>query len=112
MSFTIKFLALTLLLNLGMVRGEKEEEKEIDWNEMLQMGLALGKSILGEEAVDKLKKGDLSELVKVGEKVLGEEAVKDFINSMTMPEASSNLSPKPKSQDGGLPEDQIMNDEL
>merc|ERR1711970_343694 len=62
---------------------EKEGTKEIDWSEMLQMGLALGKSILGEEAVEKLKRGDLSELIKVGEKVLGEDTVKDFLNSAT-----------------------------
>merc|ERR1711892_633717 len=47
------------------------------------MGMALGKSILGEEAVEKIKKGDLSELIKVGEKVLGEDMVKDFISSAT-----------------------------
>merc|ERR1740137_153527 len=47
------------------------------------MGMALGKSILGEEAVEKIKKGDLSELIKVGEKVLGEDTVKDFLNSAT-----------------------------
>merc|ERR1712200_296928 len=40
-------------------------------------------SILGEEAVEKLKRGDLSELIKVGEKVLGEDTVKDFLNSAT-----------------------------
>merc|ERR1712212_56917 len=45
--------------------------------------MALGKSILGEEAVEKIKKGDLSELIKVGEKVLGENVVKDFLNSAT-----------------------------
>merc|ERR1711909_211476 len=66
------------------VMGEKESTKEeIDWSQMLQMGLALGKSILGEEAVEKLKRGDLSELIKVGEKVLGEDTVKDFLNSAT-----------------------------
>merc|ERR1712055_268669 len=66
------------------VMGEKESTKEeIDWSQMLQMGLALGKSILGEEAVEKLKRGDLSELIKVGEKVLGEDTVKDFLNSTT-----------------------------
>merc|ERR1740124_1226232 len=50
---------------------------------MFQMGMALGKSILGEEAIEKLKQGDLSELIKVGEKVLGENTVKDFLNSAT-----------------------------
>merc|ERR1712117_132875 len=43
--------------------------------------MALGKGLLGEEAVEKLKRGDLSELIKIGEKVLGEETVKDFLNS-------------------------------
>merc|ERR1712025_943934 len=80
---------------MGSLRGEDEvmedEEvieqneggKEIDWSQMLQMGMALGKGLLGEEAVEKLKRGDLSELIKIGEKVLGEETVKDFLNSAT-----------------------------
>merc|ERR1712106_928300 len=64
---------------------EKSDGKdvEMDWAQMFQMGMALGKSILGEEAVEKLKQGDLSELIKVGEKVLGENTVKDFLNSAT-----------------------------
>merc|ERR1719228_2725539 len=45
--------------------------------------MALGKGLLGEEAVEKLKRGDLSELIKIGEKVLGEDTVKDFLNSAT-----------------------------
>merc|ERR1712027_1124 len=45
--------------------------------------MALGKGLLGEKAVEKLKRGDLSELIKIGEKVLGEETVKDFLNSAT-----------------------------
>merc|ERR1712025_674189 len=80
---------------MGSLRGEdevmddeevieqNEGEKEIDWSQMLQMGMALGKGLLGEEAVEKLKRGDLSELIKIGEKVLGEETVKDFLNSAT-----------------------------
>ena len=36
----------------------------MDWKEIIQMGLAVGKSILGEEVVEKLKKGDLSVLSK------------------------------------------------
>merc|ERR1712106_1221013 len=63
--------------------NEKNDEHEMDWGQMFQMGMALGKSILGEEAVEKIKKGDLSELIKVGEKVLGEDMVKDFLNSAT-----------------------------
>merc|ERR1712106_1153339 len=62
---------------------EKNEEQEVDWAQMFQMGMALGKSILGEEAVEKIKNRDLSELIKVGEKVLGENTVKDFLNSAT-----------------------------
>merc|ERR1712119_118538 len=45
--------------------------------------MALGKSILGEEAIERLKKGDLSKLIEVGEKVLGEDTVKDFLNAAT-----------------------------
>eukprot|EP00091_Calanus_sinicus_P024189 TRINITY_DN8536_c0_g1_i2.p1 TRINITY_DN8536_c0_g1~~TRINITY_DN8536_c0_g1_i2.p1 ORF type:complete len:167 (-),score=66.18 TRINITY_DN8536_c0_g1_i2:58-558(-) len=94
----LNILCLVLLLQVVWVRGEDEvideeelakeekegkEGKDIDWAEMLQMGMAIGKSILGEETVEKLKKGDLSELIKVGTKVLGEDTVKDFMNSVT-----------------------------
>merc|ERR1711892_966163 len=60
------------------------------------MGMALGKSILGEEAVEKIKIGDLSELIKVGEKVLGENTVKDFLNSATQgdSEKEGNITSK------------------
>eukprot|EP00091_Calanus_sinicus_P018123 TRINITY_DN4033_c0_g1_i1.p1 TRINITY_DN4033_c0_g1~~TRINITY_DN4033_c0_g1_i1.p1 ORF type:complete len:178 (-),score=61.74 TRINITY_DN4033_c0_g1_i1:70-579(-) len=43
---------------------QTEGKKEMDWTEMIQMGLAVGKSILGEEVVEQLKKGDLSVLSK------------------------------------------------
>ena len=73
---------------------EKSEGKdvEMDWAQMFQMGMALGKSILGEEAIEKLKQGDLSELIKVGEKVLGENTVKDFLNSATEGEEGNKTS--------------------
>merc|ERR1712142_380962 len=91
----VKYVFLLLVVHCVSLRGEDEvmddEEvieqneggKEIDWSQMLQMGMALGKGLLGEEAVEKLKRGDLSELIKIGEKVLGEETVKDFLNSAT-----------------------------
>merc|ERR1711970_1022482 len=93
MSFT-NIICLVVLQSGLYVRGEDpileegegaEEAKnvEMDWSEMLQMGMALGKSILGEEAIERLKKGDLSKLIEVGEKVLGEDTIKDFLNAAT-----------------------------
>jgi len=91
-----KGIFLVLVLQAVSLRGEDEvmedeevieksegKDVEMDWAQMFQMGMALGKSILGEEAIEKLKQGDLSELIKVGEKVLGENTVKDFLNSAT-----------------------------
>ena len=92
------------------VIGEKEGTKEIDWSEMLQMGLALGKSILGEEAVEKLKKGDLSELIKVGEKVLGEDTVKDFLNSAT--EGAFDTTEDAKEEKNNSDDNDILEDDL
>merc|ERR1712215_153800 len=63
--------------------AEEAKNMEMDWSEMLQMGMALGKSVLGEEAIERLKKGDLSKLIEVGEKVLGEDTIKDFLNAAT-----------------------------
>ena len=93
-----------------VVIGEKEGTKEIDWSEMLQMGLALGKSILGEEAVEKLKKGDLSELIKVGEKVLGEDTVKDFLNSAT--EGAFDTTEDAKEEKNNSDDNDILEDDL
>ena len=82
-------LCLVLLLSAFCVRGEEETKegkdggKEMDWAEMLQMGMAIGKSVLGEEAIEQLKKGDLSKLIEVGSKVFGEDTIKDFLNSAT-----------------------------
>merc|ERR1711982_16603 len=92
------------------VIGEKGGTKEIDWSEMLQMGLALGKSILGEEAVEKLKKGDLSELIKVGEKVLGEDTVKDFLNSAT--EGAFDTTEDAKEEKNNSDDNDILEDDL
>ena len=78
---------LFLLVNLQVVWVSGEDglkvEKELDLAEMIKMGISLGKSVLGEEVVENLKKGDLSDLMKVGEKVLGEDTVKDLIDSAT-----------------------------
>ena len=85
-----------------------KDEQEVDWAQMFQMGMALGKSILGEEAVEKIKKGDLSELIKVGEKVLGENTVKDFLNSATEGAFASKEGGhegKDTSEDGDILED-------
>merc|ERR1740124_866149 len=74
---------------------------------MFQMGMALGKSILGEEAIEKLKQGDLSELIKVGEKVLGENTVKDFLNSAT----EGAFAPKEGEKDTSEGEDILEDDD-
>ena len=100
-----KGLFLVLVLQAVSLRGEDEvmedeevieksdgKDVEMDWAQMFQMGMALGKSILGEEAIEKLKQGDLSELIKVGEKVLGENTVKDFLNSATEGEEGNKTS--------------------
>merc|ERR1712106_670838 len=75
-----------------VIEKSEGEDVEMDWAQMFQMGMALGNSILGEEAIEKLKQGDLSELIKVGEKVLGENTVKDFLNSATEGEEGNNTS--------------------
>eukprot|EP00092_Neocalanus_flemingeri_P097021 GFUD01123578.1.p1 GENE.GFUD01123578.1~~GFUD01123578.1.p1 ORF type:complete len:177 (+),score=72.18 GFUD01123578.1:65-595(+) len=120
-----KFLCLVVVLSAFVVRGEEdsildeeEEAKEsvkegtkeeggMDWAEMFQMGMALGKSILGEEAVEKIKNGDLSELIKVGEKVLGEATIKEFLNSAT----EGAFAPKEGNEDEELHEDKEILEE-
>merc|ERR1740124_1815325 len=77
----------------------------MDWAQMFQMGMALGKSILGEEAVEKIKKGDLSELIKVGEKVLGEDTVKDFLNSATQGDGEKEGNNTPTGGDTKVEDD-------
>merc|ERR1712128_92578 len=116
-----KGLFLVLVLQAVSLRGEDEvmedeevigknggKDVEMDWAQMFQMGMALGKSILGEEAVEKIKKGDFVELIKVGEKVLGEDTVKDFLNSATEGAFASKeggQEGKDTSEDGDMLED-------
>merc|ERR1712106_910833 len=107
-----------LVLQAVSLRGEDEvmedeevieksegEDVEMDWAQMFQMGMALGNSILGEEAIEKLKQGDLSELIKVGEKVLGENTVKDFLNSATEGAFASKEGEKDTSEGEDILED-------
>ena len=73
----VKGLFLVLVLQAVSLRGEDEvmedeevieksegKDVEMDWAQMFQMGMDLGKSVLGEEAIEKIKKGDLSEVIK------------------------------------------------
>merc|ERR1712183_1174184 len=75
-------LSLLLLLSPPAIsEGSGDSGGEMDLSDLLQMGLALGKSVLGEEGMEKLKQGDLSDLLKVGEKVLGEGVMNDFLQA-------------------------------
>merc|ERR1712096_419245 len=75
-------LSLLLLLSPPAIsEGSGDSGGEMDLSDLLQMGLALGKSVLGEEGMEKLKQGDLSDLLKVGERVLGEGVMNDFLQA-------------------------------
>ena len=60
---------------------EDNSEQDIDLGQMLQMGLAMGKQYLGEAGVEKLEKGDFSELIELGEKFLGEGGVNSLVSA-------------------------------
>ena len=55
--------------------------QDIDLGQMLQLGLSLGKQYLGEAGMEKLKKGDFSELMDLGEKFLGEGGVNSLVSA-------------------------------
>ena len=78
---TSRLLLPLLLLSLVSVRCEEEDTQELDLSQMLQMGLSLGKQYLGQDGVDRLKKGDFSQLLQLGEKFLGEGTVNDLISA-------------------------------
>ena len=80
-SMTSRLLLPLLLLSLVSVRCEEEDTQELDLSQMLQMGLSLGKQYLGQDGVDRLKKGDFSQLLQLGEKFLGEGTVNDLISA-------------------------------
>ena len=71
-----------MVLNVLNVLGD-DEKKEMDLSQMIQMGITLGKTFLGEKAVEELQRGEFSELIKIGEKVFGKDRVKDIINTIT-----------------------------
>merc|ERR1712215_323626 len=109
---TVMKYSIILLVALQVLKVTSEEEKQemdIDLSQMIQMGMAIGKSILGEEAVEKLKKGDISEIIKMGEKVLGEDNVKNFLNSVTEGAFSQPQDAEDTEDPEG--EDRIINEE-
>merc|ERR1711874_215144 len=69
----------------GWAATDEEENTagaaDIDLGQMLQMGLAMGKQYLGEAGMEKLKKGDFSELIDLGEKFLGEGGVNSLVSA-------------------------------
>ena len=87
MAATQIFLSLLLasLTLSGWAAASEEEEntagQDIDLGQMFQMGLAMGKQYLGEAGVEKLKKGDFSELIELGEKFLGEGGVNTLVSA-------------------------------
>jgi len=69
-----------LLLFINYSTAAKDDGKiDIDLGEMLQMGMQLGKTFLGDEGIERVKKGDFSQVVKMGEQFLGEDTMKDFM---------------------------------
>ena len=43
--------------------------------------MQLGKTFLGDEGIERVKKGDFSQVVKMGEQFLGEDTMKDFMTA-------------------------------
>merc|ERR1711890_87340 len=90
-------------------------QMEMDWSQMLQMGMALGKGLLGEEAMEDLKKGDLSSLIQAGEKLFGEENVKNIFNAVNegifSTENETKDEDKTAESDDGLEDDEELVDE-
>jgi len=71
-----------LLLFINYSAASKDDGKvDIDLGEMLQMGMQLGKTFLGDEGIERVKKGDFSQVVKMGEQFLGEDTMKDFMTA-------------------------------
>ena len=44
--------------------------------------MQLGKTFLGDEGMEKVKKGDLSEIMSLGKQFLGEETMNDIITGV------------------------------
>ena len=78
---SLLLLLATLTLPAGATKDNDENSsgQDIDLGQMFQMGLAMGKQYLGEAGVEKLKKGDFSELMELGEKFLGEGGVNSLV---------------------------------
>ena len=43
----------------------------------------MGKTFLGDEGIEKMKKGDFTQLYKLGEQFLGEQGMNDLVNAAT-----------------------------
>merc|ERR1719266_1185345 len=77
----LSLLLATLTFPAWAASQEDNSGQDIDLGQMLQMGLAMGKQYLGEAGVEKLKKGDFSELIELGEKFLGEGGVNTLVSA-------------------------------
>ena len=77
----LSLLLATLSFPAWAASQEDTSSEDIDLGQMLQMGLAMGKQYLGEAGVEKLKKGDFSELIQLGEKFLGEGGVNSLVSA-------------------------------
>merc|ERR1719389_627432 len=77
----LSLLLASLSLPGWVASQEDNSGQDIDLGQMLQMGLAMGKQYLGEAGVEKLKKGDFSELIQLGEKFLGEGGVNSLVSA-------------------------------
>merc|ERR1712168_1660696 len=106
-----------LLLLLSLVLAVRTDDQEIDLTQMLQMGLNMGKQYLGEEGVDKLKKGDFSQLVELGEKFLGDGAVNDILSAaakefLKTEDQDQSITDKKNEKSSGSADNDKIPDEL
>ena len=82
-SLSLLLILATLTLPAWATSEEDENSsgQDIDLGAMFQMGLAMGKQYLGEAGMEKLKKGDFSEVIELGEKFLGEGGVNSLVSA-------------------------------
>ena len=72
--------------------------------------MQFGKQFLGDEGMDKIKKGDFSQIMDLGKQFLGEEAVNDLLHAA----ADTVVQMKEKEKSGveeEVPKDKVV-DEL
>lgn len=70
----------------------------------------MGKTFLGDEGIEKMKKGDFTQLYKLGEQFLGEQGMNDLMNAAA--DTLVQLNPDKKKEEASKDEEPSVQEKV